>query len=212
MKKIFLTLFALLMIVSLVGCSPEAATPTTELTQDTTVEQTEKPTPEPTAIPTAKPTVIETPETVNAGKPKEVTYHDVLFTYNDKYGFKEDTESDILTITYIQADTFVQISYVEKFFDDEGEALLGHKVFLGAFFETQSVETNNVEVAGIDSICTLAYVKFSDNLPWMYFSLVTIPSSNGFVSFAFYSLGEDDLEGYVDTYWEMLETVTLIDG
>ena len=211
MKRAFLALFILVMIVSLVGCSPNTVSPTTEQIQETTVKQSVIPTPEPSPTPTAIPTVLETTEAVSVGAPKEITFHDVSFTYNDKYSFKEDSESDMLTITYIPASTFVQIFYAEKALDVESEAQLWHLAYYSDF-ETQSLETNNIDVAGIDSICTLAYIKVSDDLPWMYYSLVTVPSSKGFVSFAFYSLEDEELEGYVDAYWEMLETIKLIEG
>lgn len=211
MKKLFSALFLLAMIFSLAGCSPEAAPPTTEQIKETTAEQTEMPTPEPTLIPTTEPTVLVTPETVKVGEPKEVTFRDISFTYNDKYGFKEDSESDMLTITYVPTNTWVNVFYAEKALDVDGEALLWHGAYYSSF-ETQSLETNNIDVAGIDSICTLAYIKISDDLPWMYYSLVTVPSSKGFVSFAFYSVEDDELEGYVDAYWEMLETIKLIEG
>lgn len=215
MRKILLTLLVILLILSVIGCSVPQNISNNDL--ENVEEVSEQPTPEPTTIPTLEPTPEPTPEvqaSEGTGEMKQVIYNDITFLYNDKNVLVEKTEENSITIRYEPQNTFANIFYSEKIFTDDesnGEVTFWHAACYSGF-EMQNEQTNDIEIAGIMSKTTLAYIRVGDS-PWLQYLLFTIPTGEGFVSFAFFMNLEDiPEEDYSGEFIEMVESIKIIDN
>lgn len=211
MRKILLTLLVILLVLSVIGCSAPQNISNNDL--ENVEEVSEQPTPEPTSIPTLEPTP-EDQASEGTGEMKQVIYNDITFLYNDKNELVEETEKNSISITYEPQNTFANITYSEKFFSDDesnGEVILWHSANYSSF-EMQKEQTNDVEIAGIMSKTTLAVIRVGDS-PWLQYLLFTIPTGEGFVSFAFF-MNLDDIpeEDYSGEFIEMVESIKIIDN
>ena len=222
MKKATVLVLCLLFLVIMAGCAGQAPAQTALAENEDTApsptlsEQPASSSPPDSASPEAEEDAEEDAQvSTGTGEMKTVDFYDVTFTYNDKYEFEENDEAKVITIRYEPKKAYTQIFYLEEDLsqDEEEKAMLlttVHDAFLSSFYDTQMVETDVTEVAGIPALSTSALVR-TKNSSWLHYVLYTVPTDEGIISFAYFMNSDNMPEGdYLPEFIEMANSLIII--